>query len=68
MLIQDDKLLTTKQLPEITGLSCSWHEKARIYGYGPSFLKLGGRVFYWLSKVLAWMERNHHDPEGPSDG
>ena len=63
MNVRDDKLLTTKQLPAITGLSSSWHEKARIYGYGPPFLKLGGRVFYWLSDVLAWMQSNRHHPE-----
>ena len=67
MNIRDDKLLTTTQLPEITGLSCSWHEKARVYGYGPPYLKLGSRVSYFLSMVLAWMERNHRDPEGPAN-
>ena len=29
-----NQLLTTKQLPEITGLSASYFEKGRILGYG----------------------------------
>ncbi len=71
MLIRDDKLLTTKQLPEITGFSESFFEKGRIYGYGPAYAQPTGkcgRVLYRFSKVLAWMERNRRDPEGPSDG
>jgi predicted DNA-binding transcriptional regulator AlpA len=67
MLIRDDKLLTTKQLPAITGLSESYFEKGRIYGFGPPYLKLGGRVIYRLREVLKWMSRRRVDPEGPAN-
>ncbi len=45
------KLLTTKQLPAITGLSQSFFEKGRIYGYGPQFIRIksgrrAGKVLY----------------------
>lgn len=56
-------LLTTKQLPAITGLSKFYFEKGRIYGFGPPFFKLGGRIFYRLRDVLAWMNARRVDPE-----
>lgn len=54
------RLLTTKQLPEITGLSKSFFEKGRIYGYGPRFIriKIGsgtGKILYREDDVEAWL-------------
>ncbi len=60
----DEKLLTTKELPQLTGLSESFFEKGRIYGYGPAVLRLRGCCRYRLSDVLAWMQSHRHDPEG----
>ena len=66
------KLLTTKQLPEITGLSQSYFEKGRIYGYGPRFIRLksgrgSGRVLYRLSEVERWLCEHEQGPEGAGD-
>ncbi len=33
-------LLSTKELSTATGLSASYFEKGRIYGYGPKFIRL----------------------------
>ncbi len=60
----DEKLLTTKELPQLTGLSESFFEKGRIYGYGPAFLRLRGRCRYRRSDVDAWLQSHRHDPEG----
>ena len=60
----NEKLLTTKELPQLTGLSESFFEKGRIYGYGPAFIRIGGRCFYRRSDVDAWMQSHRHDPEG----
>ena len=62
-----DVLLTTKQLPPIAGLRESYFEKGRVYGFGPPYLKLGGRVFYRLRDVLKWMNARRRDPEGPAN-
>lgn len=66
------KLLTTKQLPAITGLSQSYFEKGRIYGYGPRFIRLKsgrgpGRVLYRLSEVERWLLEQEQGPEGAGD-
>ena len=60
----DEKLLTTKELPQLTGLSESFFEKGRIYGYGPAFICLRGRRFYRPADVEVWMQSHRHDPEG----
>lgn len=63
------KLLTTKQLPEITGLSASYFEKGRILGYGPSFLRIksgkgSGKILYRRIDVENWLSDQLCDPKG----
>jgi len=60
MSTKPKNLLTTKQLPELTGLSTYFFEKRRVKNLPPAYIKLGGRVFYRLSDVEAWMESNRH--------
>lgn len=65
---QCSRLLTTKQLPEITGLSKSFFEKGRIYGYGPKYLKIKsssrhGKILYRETDVLNWLAAQACDPE-----
>lgn len=65
-------LLTTKQLPAITGLSKSFFEKGRIYGYGPKFIRIKsgrrvGKVLYWPEDVYAWMTSHLCNPEVSRD-
>ncbi len=62
------ELLPTKKLPEITGLSASWFEKARCNGHGPKFIRLKshdrkqGKILYRRSDVEAWLQENECQP------
>ena len=63
------KLLTTKQLPEITGLSESFFAKGRIYGFGPPFIRIrtgqrSGKILYRISDVERWLASQERNPEG----
>jgi hypothetical protein len=65
---RQSRLLTTKQLPEITGLSKSFFDKGRIYHYGPPYIRVGsggrfGRIFYYKADVFDWMATRICDPE-----
>lgn len=67
-MTRPNKPLTTKELPGITGLSTSWFEKARIYGYGPKYLKIStGKVLYRPDDVLAWLASHECNPEVASN-
>lgn len=62
------RLLTTKELPPITGLSASWFEKARTYGRGPKYIKIGnGKVLYRRDEVERWLVAQEKAPEGAGD-
>jgi predicted DNA-binding transcriptional regulator AlpA len=54
----DDKWLCTKQVARLTGLSPSFFEKARMRGRdnGPAWHRIGGRVRYRKSDLLAWLD------------
>lgn len=59
-MTQPRKLLTTKELLEITGLSKSFFDKGRRLGYGPKFIQIKsgrrtGRVFYRPEDVENWL-------------
>lgn len=63
-----NKYLTTKQLPEITGLSKSFFEKGRIYGYGPQFIRIAsgsraGKILYRPEDVERWLTARECNPE-----
>lgn len=62
------KLLTTKQLPAVTGLSQSFFEKGRIYGYGPPFIRIrsgkrAGKILYRPADVELWLVSQEFNPE-----
>jgi hypothetical protein len=66
------RLLTTKQLPEVTGLSKSFFDKGRIYGYGPQFIRIAsgcraGKILYRLEDVERWLASRQCDPEAMRD-
>lgn len=63
----EDQFLTTKQLPAISGLSASFYEKGRVYGYGPPYRKIGVKVLYRRADVDKWLDAQRRDPEGRSD-
>ena len=48
--------LNTDATSELTGISKSTLEKARVYGHGIPFIKAGRSVRYALADVRAWME------------
>ncbi|HUZ73185.1 MAG TPA: helix-turn-helix domain-containing protein [Stellaceae bacterium] len=53
------KLLTTPEAADLLGVSPKLLERHRIYGTGPSFVKLAagrsGRVRYRASDLAAWI-------------
>lgn len=59
-------LLDTKEVASQTGLSPSFFERGRCYGYGPAFIKIRGRVRYRQQDVEIWMETQRHIPGGAS--
>jgi predicted DNA-binding transcriptional regulator AlpA len=57
----DDELLNTRQLADWLGVCVQWAERARHYGFGPKFTKLGPRfVRYRTGDVRAWLEQRAH--------
>lgn len=68
MQLSRTRYLTTKQLPEITGLSRSFFEKGRIYGYGPQYIRIAsgdraGKILYRPEDVELWMAQRECNPE-----
>ena len=50
------RYLRTPEAATFVGLSIRTLEKHRIYGTGPRYSKLGGRVVYRLEDLQAWVE------------
>lgn len=50
------KLLNTREVSRMTGIPENTFRYYRHKGVGPKFGKLGSRVFYKESDVLAWVE------------
>ena len=48
--------LRTPDASRFVGLSIRTLEKHRIYGTGPRYSKLGGRVVYRVDELQAWVE------------
>ena len=51
------RYLRTPEASRVVGLSIRTLEKHRIYGTGPRYSKLGGRVVYKLEDLQTWVER-----------
>lgn len=51
----EDPLLTDKEVAKRTRRTTSWLAKARMYGSGPRFLKMGRKIFYRSSAVAEWL-------------
>ena len=58
MPMQDEEFLTTAGAAKITTLAISTLEGLRIRGGGPPFVKLGRRVVYRRSDLLAFASGN----------
>jgi predicted DNA-binding transcriptional regulator AlpA len=50
------RYLRTPDAAELVGLSIRTLEKHRIYGTGPRYSKLGGRVVYAVEDLQAWVD------------
>ena len=62
----DDQLLTIEQVYELTGICVNTLRWMRHVGKGPRSFRLGRRVMYWLSDVLAWIDEQYEsDRPGP---
>ncbi len=60
MIAQKDfpaRYIRTQEAAQFLGLSRRTLEKHRVYGTGPRFLKLGGRVVYKIEDLHSWAER-----------
>jgi predicted DNA-binding transcriptional regulator AlpA len=51
------RYLRTPEAARFVGLSIRTLEKHRIYGTGPRYSKLGGRVVYRIEDLQAWVDR-----------
>ena len=49
------RYLRTPDAAKVVGLSIRTLEKHRIYGTGPRYSKLGGRVVYSIGDLQAWV-------------
>lgn len=50
------RYLMTREAGEFLGLSARTLEKHRVYGTGPIYRKLGGRVVYAVADLQAWAD------------
>jgi excisionase family DNA binding protein len=57
-MAEPDEFWSSDYVAELLVLTRNTLEKWRVRGEGPPFVKLGGRVRYRRSDVLAWIEEN----------
>lgn len=50
----DDRLLTTKEASQRTGMSKAWFEQQRWLGTGPTYIKVGRAIRYRMSVLDSW--------------
>ncbi|ESZ76503.1 helix-turn-helix domain-containing protein [Mesorhizobium sp. M0761] len=54
--------LRVSQAADYVGLSKSFLDKARCYGTGPAYVKLGNSVIYSTDDLDAWVAENRRLP------
>lgn len=63
-----ERFLNTAQAAHEIGMSKSWVEKGRVYGFGPPFFQLkrpgskAGAIRYRLSELHRWMQDQQCNP------
>ena len=63
------RYIRTQEAAQFLGLSKRTLEKHRVYGTGPQFLKLGGRVVYKIEDLHTWAERgSRRSTSDPGEG
>ena len=60
MNLQEDRLVTTRELADLLGITDTTLRMWRMQRRGPAWFRLGtrGRVRYDLARVRAWLEEN----------
>jgi predicted DNA-binding transcriptional regulator AlpA len=59
--LDQEKLLSTRELAPLLGVSTQWLEIGRHEGYGPAFVRIGSRrIRYRRDDVLSWLETRTH--------
>ncbi|MER9392217.1 MULTISPECIES: helix-turn-helix domain-containing protein, partial [unclassified Mesorhizobium] len=54
--------MRVSQAADYVGLSKSYLDKARCYGAGPAYIKLGSSVIYTTADLDAWVSENRRAP------
>ncbi len=52
-----NRLLTQQEICALLGKSEAWAERHRWAKTGPSYFRVGRRILYQASDVLAWLDR-----------
>ena len=72
MTTPDDNLLTPREVSKILGKATSTLQKWRHDRIGPPWFMRQKRVYYWQSRVYAWLEHGSpmsaSSPETPDTG
>ena len=53
-----DRLLTVMETARVLRLSSRTLDRYRATGVGPAYYKLGGRIRYRRSDLMAWVQKN----------
>lgn len=61
-----EQFLSVEQAREILPMSREWFAKARCQRTGPPYFKIGQRVFYRRSDLIAWVEQHEVRPKQPA--
>jgi hypothetical protein len=56
-------LVTEETAATILGVSVSWLQKGRIYGWGPKYRQIGRKVLYDLHDLEKYLADRRRDPE-----
>ncbi len=59
--------MRVNQAAAYVGLSKSFLDKARCYGGGPAYIKLGATVIYSAEDLDAWVAANRHVPSNDNE-
>lgn len=54
--------MRVRQAAEYCGLSKSFLDKARIYGGGPAFIRLGRSIIYSSADLDTWLTSQKYQP------
>lgn len=57
----DFRFLSNKEAADLIGRTPGWLNKARCYGNGPPFHRIGRRIFYRLPDLRKWVDENRHN-------